>query len=139
MLHSFSKQGFKHDTATLCSCSMFSWDLYLVFSAATAEKPVSQMLQKEEECPSPSPLRVDTASLHSARIHPVSLNLSLNVESGVMSMNWSSSAELKAVGTGALKGSLTQSFWELSSGKYFLKNSISDEVCCFTLRWHRSQ
>lgn len=56
------------------------------------------------------------------------VNLSLNVESDIMSMNWSSSAELKPVGAYALKGSLTQSYWELFSGKYFLKYPISDEI-----------
>jgi len=57
------------------------------------------------------------------------VNLRLNVESDVKSMNWSSSAELKPVGVGALKGSLTQSYWELFSWKYFLKNPINNEIC----------
>ena len=86
---------------------MFSWDLYLVFSAATAEKPASQRYDVAKGrriptafCPK-SGYCLSTLSQNSLRACDV--NLSLNVESDVMSMNWSSSAELKSVGVDAWK------------------------------------
>ena len=113
---------------------MFSSDLYLVFSVATAEKPASQRYDVVKGrripiafCPK-SGYCLSMLSQNSLRA--CDANLSLNVELDVMSMNWSSSAELKSVGAGAWKGPLTQSYWELFSGKYFLKNPISDEICC---------
>lgn len=109
---------------------MFSWDLYLVFSAATAEKPYDVAKGRRMHinlCPK-SGYCLSTLSQNSLSV--CNMNLGLKMESDVMSMNWSSYAELKPVEAGALNGSLTQSYWELFSGKYFSKNPISDEICC---------
>uniref|UniRef100_A0A3B5LY13 Uncharacterized protein n=1 Tax=Xiphophorus couchianus TaxID=32473 RepID=A0A3B5LY13_9TELE len=106
------------------SNSGISWSMF------TAEKPVSQRYDVAKGIRTPTAFcpksgsSLSTLSMNSLSVCDV--NLSLNVESDVMSMNWSFSAELKPVGAGSLKGSLTQSYWELFSGK----NPINDEICC---------
>ena len=39
--------------------------------------------------------------------------------------------ELNSAGAAALNETLTQSYWELSPGKYFWKNPFSDDMCFF--------
>lgn len=96
------KAGLKQDPAALSSCSVFSWDLDLVCSSSR-EASLTKMRLKEEERPEPAALRVDTASLHSARIHSVSVMWTAVSVWSQTSMNWFSSAKLKPVGAGALK------------------------------------
>ncbi len=55
--------------------------------------------------------------------------LSLMLESDVISVNCSSSEELRSSGAGAVNGSLTQSNCTLFSGKYFWKWPLRAEMC----------
>ena len=90
-LHIFSKRGCRLDTATLKSCSMFSWDLYFVFSEATAEQPILQRYHVAKGrrmhtalCPM-SGYSLSTPNQNSQRVWAV--NLSLRVESRVESLS----------------------------------------------------
>lgn len=83
-----SKQLFKVGFKELYYTKTCTWSS--MQQQQRSQSHTDKMLQKEEEYPSPSALRVDTASRHSARTHCVyDANLILNVESDVMSLNCS--------------------------------------------------